>query len=380
MRSASIAPIAMSIALLAAAAAPASVTVVRDDQDRITRVAIDAGFNPQGGGSYTIDALPGQDVRSGPARLLWEMQVPIPFGGGVVRAEGVPIATSVPLARDPATGVAIAPAPGASAPSADAFAAVSLPSPTDYRFLTIICSSIVFGDPSLAVRCGAAWLAAAHGDGIPIEPPNAPSAYRDVPDERSERDEALLGCGPAYATSCDADGIDLRLADASALHQWFPDLAGPLPDGSDSDVVQRFAWNWYAAHLMLGGVEPGLDVAAACTFETPAGCAALGLPEGRFAAHRVLPDEPIAGPEVRWAWEHGTTFALGPLEIEGDVDPLLVSYLLASGVQRTYVSGPFEGANGEPDAAVTWVPEPPGPAAALTAIAVLFGIRRPRPR
>ena len=173
--------------------------------------------------------------------------------------------------------------------------------------------------------CGALWLLATHGDDLPIEPTVASSAYRDVPAERSEREQALLGCGAAYGTSCDEDGVDLRLADAGVLHQWFPGLATVLPDAGDSDVVQRVAWNWYAAQLMRRGVEPGVGDAADCTFETPGGCADLDVAGPRFPARRVLPDEPIAGPEIRWDWELGTTFELGPVEVEGDVSPQLLA-------------------------------------------------------
>jgi hypothetical protein len=38
--------------------------------------------------------------------------------------------------------------------------------------------------------------------------------------------EALLGCGPFYHTSCDLDGIDLLNAEASALLQSFPNVDG----------------------------------------------------------------------------------------------------------------------------------------------------------
>lgn len=371
---------AIPIALLCAApVAPAAVTVVRDGADRIVRLEIDTGGGiRKSAGSYAIEALPDGDVRGGAARLVWEMPIPAPFGSGVLRAEGMPIATAVPLARDAITGAAIVPAPGESAPSAEAFAALATPSSSEMVFALISCSSIGFGDPSINTMCRAAWLIAADGDGLPLEPPAAP-AYRDVPDERSEREQALLGCGAAYGTSCDAGGIDLRLADASVVHQAFPGLAGPLPDGGDSELLRRFAWNWYAAQLMRRGVEPGAGGAADCTFETPDGCADLDVAGPRFPARRVLPDEPIAGPEIRWEWEHGTTFELGPIEVEGDVSPQLLAFVRNSGVQHVYVAGPFAGAEGEPDAAVYWVPEPASPLAPLVAAGVLLAIRRRRP-
>lgn len=378
-----IARASVSIALLAAApAARAAVTVVRDDADRIVRVEIDTGsFGQTGrksGGSYTIEALPGEDVRGGAAHLVWEMPLTGGLGNGLLRAEGFPIERAVPLARDAGTGAAIAPSAGAPAPSAETFAALAKPSANEILFATIACTSIGFPDPAAAALCGALWLIAADGEGLPIEPPTA-SAYREVPAERSEREEALLGCGAAYGTSCDEDGIDLRLADAGVLHQWFPGLATVLPDAGDSDVVRRVAWNWYAAQLMRRGVEPGVGDAADCTFETPDGCADLDVAGPRFPARRVLPDEPTAGSEIRWEWEHGTTFELGPIEVEGDVSPQLLALFAGSGA-RVHVTGPFAGANGEPDAAVYWVPEPTRALALPTAAGVLLALRRRRAR
>jgi hypothetical protein len=385
MRSGAIPLLALVIALVGAApAASASVTVARDEADRIVRLEIDTGgFGQTGrksGGSYTIEASPGEDVRGGAARIFWEMPVTGGLGNGVLRAEGVPIATAVPLERDAITGAAIAPTPRGPAPSAEAFAALSVPSRNELAFALIACSSIGFGDSAIDAMCGALWLLATHGDDLPIEPAVASSAYRDVPAEWSEREQALLGCGAAYGTSCDEDGIDLRLADAGTLHQWFPGFATVLPDAGDSDVVQRVAWNWYAAQLMRRGVEPGVGYAADCTFETPGGCADLVVAGPRFPARRVLPDEPTAGPEVRWDWEVGTTFELGPVEVEGDVSPPRLALFLAAGLQHVHVTGPFAGANGEPDAAVYWVPEPTGPLALPTAAAVLLAIRRRRSR
>jgi hypothetical protein len=58
----------------------------------------------------------------------------------------------------------------------------------------------------------------------------------------SDAQEALLGCGGFYATQCDADGIDLMNAEASALFQAFPWIEGTEgnPDWStlDASVAQ----------------------------------------------------------------------------------------------------------------------------------------------
>jgi hypothetical protein len=52
--------------------------------------------------------------------------------------------------------------------------------------------------------------------------------------------EALLGCGPFYRTSCDIDGIDLLNAEASALVQSFPDVDGTFRgEGALWDTTDR---------------------------------------------------------------------------------------------------------------------------------------------
>jgi hypothetical protein len=56
----------------------------------------------------------------------------------------------------------------------------------------------------------------------------------------TDEQEAMLGCGPFYRTSCDLDGIDLMNAEASALFQSFPGFAGTSGDWdtTDSGVAQ----------------------------------------------------------------------------------------------------------------------------------------------
>jgi hypothetical protein len=51
----------------------------------------------------------------------------------------------------------------------------------------------------------------------------------------SDAQEALLGCGPLYGTSCDLDGIDLMNAEASALLQSWPGFEGTLGDWDTTD-------------------------------------------------------------------------------------------------------------------------------------------------
>ena len=52
----------------------------------------------------------------------------------------------------------------------------------------------------------------------------------------SAQQEALLGCGPFYHTSCDLDGIDLMNAEASALFQSFPGFDGTFGDWDTTDA------------------------------------------------------------------------------------------------------------------------------------------------
>lgn len=369
-----------SIVLLATASvAPAAVTVVRDDQDRIVRVEVDTGAAlRKGGGSYTIEALPGGDVRGGAARLVWEIQVAYPFGPGVLRAEGVPIAVAAPFERDPVTGAVLPPAAGAPVPSAEVFETLATPSLVATRFALICASSVAFSDPVTEAGCRAMWLSAADGTRLPLTADGGTPPYVEVPTSRSETDEALLGCGAAYGTSCDEDGIDLWRADANVLLQRLPWMEPTLPIGGDSEVLQRIAWNWFAALTLGSGVVPGIDPAAGCSFATPEGCADLAPAQTRFPARQVLPDEPIAGSAIRWEWELGTTFELGPVAVEGTVDPQLIALLLGSLAPRVHVSGPFADADGQPDAAVTWIPEPASPLASAATLLVLLAEHRRR--
>jgi hypothetical protein len=52
----------------------------------------------------------------------------------------------------------------------------------------------------------------------------------------TDQQEALLGCGPLYQTSCDLDGIDLMNAEASALFQSFPGFEGTFYDWDTTDA------------------------------------------------------------------------------------------------------------------------------------------------
>ncbi|MGI9431417.1 MAG: DUF1302 family protein [Myxococcota bacterium] len=51
----------------------------------------------------------------------------------------------------------------------------------------------------------------------------------------TDQQEALLGCGPLYQTSCDLDGIDLMNSEASALFQSFPGFEGTSGDWDTTD-------------------------------------------------------------------------------------------------------------------------------------------------
>ncbi len=53
----------------------------------------------------------------------------------------------------------------------------------------------------------------------------------------TDEQEALLGCGPFYGTNCDIDGVDLLNAEATALFQSFPGIAGTF--GTDWDTTDR---------------------------------------------------------------------------------------------------------------------------------------------
>jgi hypothetical protein len=51
----------------------------------------------------------------------------------------------------------------------------------------------------------------------------------------TDQQEALLGCGPFYGTSCDLDGIDLMNAEASAVFQSWPGFPGTSGDWDTTD-------------------------------------------------------------------------------------------------------------------------------------------------
>jgi hypothetical protein len=67
----------------------------------------------------------------------------------------------------------------------------------------------------------------------------APGISGSLSEKLTDQQEALLGCGAFYDTSCDLDGLDLLNAEASALYQSFPDVAGTF-NGNPAD--QR-RWN-----------------------------------------------------------------------------------------------------------------------------------------
>jgi len=51
----------------------------------------------------------------------------------------------------------------------------------------------------------------------------------------TDQQEALLGCGPLYNTSCDLDGVDLMNSEGSALFQSFPGFEGTAGDWDTTD-------------------------------------------------------------------------------------------------------------------------------------------------
>jgi hypothetical protein len=314
---------ALVIALLFTTDARADVTIVRDDADRIATAEIATGAPDRKHITYRIEAAAGGDVRDAPALLVRE--VPL-SAGAVARLMGGPLRSATAQARDPDTGALLASEPG---PDDELLTSLGTTS-TAAIFLLIQCSSIGFGGTEeeagrIANRCKAYWLAGGSPHHAPLLDPTSSPAFRTVPAPRSPLDEALLGCGALFGTSCDADGVDLRRADPSVLHQRFPGLEAPLPPGGDSDVLEVAAWNFFTMQALASGMEPGTGEAAACTFEMPEGCAALGIRPQRFAARRPLPDEPVAGPALRWDWELGTTFSLESVAFEGDVSPVLRS-------------------------------------------------------
>jgi hypothetical protein len=247
----------------------AELTILRDAQDRITRMEWSTGGSRRSIMLYVVEAEPGGDVRDAPARLLWEADL----GGAIVRAQGVPVAQAAAVLRDPATGVPQPTQPmDGPRPSEEVLAAAVASRSISAFFLSFQCTAIAFPDPDplLANQCAALWLSGGAPHHLLLAPTRS-TAYLAVPEARTPLDEALLGCGSLYGTSCSEDGIDLWWAHAGVLHQRFPGFAQPLPPDGDSEVLQSVAWNWFTGHALATGVEPGTGDAAACRFDAPDG-------------------------------------------------------------------------------------------------------------
>jgi hypothetical protein len=81
---------------------------------------------------------------------------------------------------------------------------------------------------------------------------NPPPLFREVSLNLvlSAQQEALLGCGPYYATNCEVDGIDLMNAEASVLTQSWVGIEGTPSradwDASDASVAQPGTLGWPA--------------------------------------------------------------------------------------------------------------------------------------
>jgi hypothetical protein len=355
----------------------AELTILRDAQDRITRMEWSTGGSRRSIMLYVVEAEPGGDVRDAPARLLWEADL----GGAIVRAQGVPVAQAAAVLRDPATGVPQPTQPmDGPRPSEEVLAAAVASRSISAFFLSFQCTAIAFPDPDplLANQCAALWLSGGAPHHLLLAPTRS-TAYLAVPEARTPLDEALLGCGSLYGTSCSEDGIDLWWAHAGVLHQRFPGFAQPLPPDGDSEVLQSVAWNWFTGHALATGVEPGTGDAAACRFDAPDGCPDLAIEPRYYPARRVLEDEPTNGPQLRWDWELGTTFQLGPVSIEGD--PSRVPPLFQMGLLRVHVSGPFEASDAAPAVVTYWIPEANSDLAGIAAIGALCAAARlPRRR
>jgi len=339
--------------------------MIRDAEGRIARIEIVDAVRPFY--TYAVEAASGGDLRSDPAELRVELRWPNgPGTHAIIRTSGVPVAFATALLRDSATGAPLdrseTEAPG---PSRSVFDVIATPSPTTSIF-ALICASSVGVDEV----CRSVILEATNGRHLPFLPPDTP-AYRALPEARTALEEAWIGCGPLHGTSCVEDGIDLFGTDPSVLYQRWPGFEPPLARGADSELLQAVSWNWFVRHLWARQLEPGIGDASGCTFATPNGCTGLGIEPVRSQPRRVLADEPIDGPALRWDWELGTTFELAPITIEGDLDPAIARLATDALRGRIHVSGPFQGTEGEPDAAVQWLPEPSASLAGAVAAAVL---------
>lgn len=371
-------PLFLAALLVAATAHAAPVVLERDGEGRIVRMDL-SPYGPNGPDHYTVEALPGADLRAAPGRLVLEFR----FGryGVIGHVEGLPLATAAPLERDPETGAPIEAAEGQLQPDAETFARVD-PFPPRSIYGLVRCGTTAL-DPEQRARdqafCTSGHLWDWQNGRLLLDTDLAP--FRPIPDEWSALDQALLGCGAAYGTSC-ADGIDLFLADPTVIAQYMPFVDDELPSAWDSEVLRLVAWNWLAAHVLRAEVMPGVGDAADCTLETIAGCDGLPTSDVPFAVRRALADEPTPGRLLRWDWELGTKFEMGAFVPEPGADPRFVDLVRARGLpRRIHIVGPFEPSPGaEPEAEALWVPEAAAIDAGTAALICLFALRRRRRR
>jgi hypothetical protein len=124
-------------------------------------------------------------------------------------------------------------------------------------YITELLGSVVAGDPSSNLK-----LTVAGDPNLPtvtlnLDPDSTPSAFVRLGDVLTDEQQALLGCGPFWQTSCDTHefrrrkqnitkfgGIDLLNAEMSALIQSWPGFPGtsrdvrPVWETTDSSVAQ----------------------------------------------------------------------------------------------------------------------------------------------
>jgi hypothetical protein len=237
---------------------------------------------------------------------------------------------------------------------------------------------VCFNDPTKGcdVKGAPAPLSALNVD--PMDGANATAGLLGVANFASPEQQALLGCGPFYQTSCDSDGLSLYYSEASMLLSVFhsddvcdrsigsaptelPGCRGPASigydpnqDGSVAGIVnpltgtplasesQALAWNFAELLATLGaGFGPDwLDrgdplAATTCSLANPGACA---MHRDLLAAStRELDDDPGGLPRRRWLWESGAEFTI--TSASGSLAPFLGWTLYAFGPEVSRASG-----------------------------------------
>jgi hypothetical protein len=155
-------------------------------------------------------------------------------------------------------------------------------------------ASILAGDAGAAAALSA--VSGIDPAALPLVPlavdPGDGAAEGPLSARLSDPQEALLGCGAWWGTSCDRHGIDLYNAELGVLFQSFASIPGSMPGFPDE--MAALSWNFQLLLMVLstggGQVDPQDPYAPArCSFVRPELCSSVA------AFYRVITPPRAAG-------------------------------------------------------------------------------------